>query len=362
VAPRLCLQARIRAGLLVVCLALSAAVHATPQFARETGLACASCHSFIPRLNAYGQKFFANGFRMPDIKKKPTVPAWAAIAAEASSPEEGSNAVPISWDDTSIASAEAFMKGRLLYHVHWMPVAHELELSAIGRISDHVAISAGRQPMISQYDPGLSVSESELGALAPVINALDEDDLDPSHHPFGASSDAMSVRLVAGTGSPLPYAEGWTVSATVPFSNVLGDSEDGIPFDVQSDPRGVYLEAYRRLGVNSLGVSSFFGKDGRRFYGFTGQHKLGDFYVEAAASYASTSIGSGHAYSASVDWTPKYDKSLGLRVDKFEDDTTYTPYAGVIIGNGPTAFKLLLATELASGERPATTLSATFRF
>ncbi|HWD40848.1 MAG TPA: hypothetical protein VG944_18515, partial [Fimbriimonas sp.] len=34
---------------------------ATPQFARQTKLPCSSCHTHVPLLNEYGQRFYANG-------------------------------------------------------------------------------------------------------------------------------------------------------------------------------------------------------------------------------------------------------------------------------------------------------------
>lgn len=55
----------------VVILALFAAAwlapadaHAIPAFARRYGFTCMQCHAPMPRLNAFGEQFAANGFRM----------------------------------------------------------------------------------------------------------------------------------------------------------------------------------------------------------------------------------------------------------------------------------------------------------
>ncbi len=39
---------------------------ALPNFARKYSLACSSCHSVVPRLNEFGWKFRAAGYRLPD--------------------------------------------------------------------------------------------------------------------------------------------------------------------------------------------------------------------------------------------------------------------------------------------------------
>ena len=51
-------------GALVVVSAFR--VNAMPNFARQTGMTCADCHSIIPRLNRTGYDFRRAGFRMPD--------------------------------------------------------------------------------------------------------------------------------------------------------------------------------------------------------------------------------------------------------------------------------------------------------
>src|SRR5947208_3337738 len=39
--------------------------YALPQFARQFGVECQSCHSIPPRLNEFGQAFKANNFNWP---------------------------------------------------------------------------------------------------------------------------------------------------------------------------------------------------------------------------------------------------------------------------------------------------------
>ncbi len=57
------------AALLLAGLAVSIPVRtaeAMPNFARKYGLGCGSCHDVVPKLNEFGWKFRAAGYRMPD--------------------------------------------------------------------------------------------------------------------------------------------------------------------------------------------------------------------------------------------------------------------------------------------------------
>lgn len=55
-------------GALTTCLMMSEA-QAVPSFARQTGLACAACHTVFPELNAFGRAFKLNGYTLSEIKQ-----------------------------------------------------------------------------------------------------------------------------------------------------------------------------------------------------------------------------------------------------------------------------------------------------
>ena len=42
---------------------------AVPSFARQTGMACAACHSVFPELNSFGRTFKLNGYTLTGIKQ-----------------------------------------------------------------------------------------------------------------------------------------------------------------------------------------------------------------------------------------------------------------------------------------------------
>lgn len=48
---------------------LSPAAHAVPSFARQTGMACAACHTVFPQLTHFGRVFKANGYVLDNLKQ-----------------------------------------------------------------------------------------------------------------------------------------------------------------------------------------------------------------------------------------------------------------------------------------------------
>lgn len=61
--------------IVVALLLLAPAARATPFFARQYNLPCATCHNGFPRLNAFGLAFKANNFRIPGSEKEAPL-AW----------------------------------------------------------------------------------------------------------------------------------------------------------------------------------------------------------------------------------------------------------------------------------------------
>jgi hypothetical protein len=53
-------------ALLLFCWCLPQEAHAVPVFARKYGFNCTMCHSNYPRLNDFGQRYRANGYRLMD--------------------------------------------------------------------------------------------------------------------------------------------------------------------------------------------------------------------------------------------------------------------------------------------------------
>src|SRR5690349_8479128 len=91
---------------------------ATPEFAREANLPCAACHIHGSLLNVFGNRYFANGFRVG--KKSPlrnTLPLWGTLGFAARANRSFGSAVPIDYGQTEIASYGYMDSMELLYHL-----------------------------------------------------------------------------------------------------------------------------------------------------------------------------------------------------------------------------------------------------
>src|SRR5471032_1603714 len=50
-------------------ISLTSPSSAVPSFARQTGMACAACHTVFPELTPFGREFKLNGYVLDNIKQ-----------------------------------------------------------------------------------------------------------------------------------------------------------------------------------------------------------------------------------------------------------------------------------------------------
>ncbi|EQD42208.1 secreted protein, partial [mine drainage metagenome] len=61
---------RFRVALAVVAaVMLAPAARAVPSFSRQTGMACAACHTVFPELTPFGREFKANGYVLDNLRQ-----------------------------------------------------------------------------------------------------------------------------------------------------------------------------------------------------------------------------------------------------------------------------------------------------
>jgi len=63
-------------GFSLLLIAVPRDARALPAFARRFNLACGACHSAVPRLNAFGERFHENGFKPPGTMEPPLPATW----------------------------------------------------------------------------------------------------------------------------------------------------------------------------------------------------------------------------------------------------------------------------------------------
>jgi hypothetical protein len=336
----------ICSALFALCLLASAL--ATPQFARDTKMTCGACHTHVPRLNSFGQSFYSGGFRVGSTKLRMAELVWIQATSETSA---GSAMRPThTFEDSAIASGGVI--GKTTYHLMYFPISQDVEAYAIHPLTQRVSLSTGTISPISQFDPELEFSFEGAAVLAPE-EFLDNEEISP----FQLGEGVLAGRAVFGQISGLPYGEGWNVAATVPLSNGMED----IRGFAWAQPKGVLVEAYRRNGLNTVGVNYFTGRS-RRFAAVLAQHKLGRFFFQAGAGLGRFQEVDVRAYSFAVDWSPRFSDSVGARVDVFQDRSSVTGFLSHIVGGGSSALSLRAEVRASQAESPQAKFIAAFRF
>jgi hypothetical protein len=145
-----CLPQRIvRAGVLVVLLAIASTAHAVPAFARKYQTSCQTCHIVFPKLNAFGEAFRLRGYRMPgeteEMIKQPPVslgaPAYKKLWPQAVWPGEISSAVPLAVNVTlaDVSTSSVNEDGSVSRVTNDLQFPRELNIFGAGTLGEHVS-------------------------------------------------------------------------------------------------------------------------------------------------------------------------------------------------------------------------------
>lgn len=265
---------------------------ATPQFARAFRVDCSHCHLAPPRLNERGLRFLAAGYRMDGTdKRSPTVPLaiWNTVDLEWRHSADFIRGFP---SRVEVVSAGPIGR-RASYFAEWRALSQSLGgngrlLNRSGRFEDlflrtpvtpggALSVTAGQFRTLTQVDVSLRLSLSEpLVFSSSVPGRRAADARLTSLRGFSASGRQPAVRVEYQASRTQPSADGWFAAATLPFTGELTiPFTDAASFKFEGRPKGVFLEAFRRSGLTSLGGHAFIGGDGRRLVSGVATHDLG---------------------------------------------------------------------------------------
>jgi hypothetical protein len=94
---------------------------------------------------------------------------------------------------------------------------------------------------------------------------------------FSASGRQPGVRVEYQATRGQPGADGWFAAATLPLTGELTiPFADAASFEFEGRPKGVFLEAFRRSGLTSVGGHAFIGDHGRRTVSAVVTHEVGN--------------------------------------------------------------------------------------
>ena len=96
-----------------LCLALASPGWAVPSFARQTGMACAACHTVFPELTPFGREFKLNGYVLDNIKQVTGIDTSDRQTLALNSIPPISLMAQISYTHTSTALPDSAISGAL---------------------------------------------------------------------------------------------------------------------------------------------------------------------------------------------------------------------------------------------------------
>ena len=269
-----------------------AVVDATPQFARTYGVDCRHCHSAPPRLNERGLRFIAAGYQLDGDERARTVPlaVWNTVESRVAARDRPRERVP---ESCRLISAGPIGGSRAVYFAEWRALSQSVAangrlVNRSGRFEDlfvrtpltrsgALSITAGQFRTLTQVDVSLRLSLSE-----PLVFSSSVPGRPASYarltslRAFSASGRQPAVRAEYQIPRAQSPADGWFAAATLPFTGEFTiPFTEAASFEFEGIPKGVFLEAFRRSGLTSLGGHAFIGDANRRVATAVVTHDIG---------------------------------------------------------------------------------------
>jgi len=170
-------------GRMICVMVLAAAfappsVEAIPAFARKYATSCQTCHSVFPKLNAFGEAFRFQGYRMPKeteemVKDQPTslgAPAYKKLWPNAVWPGEISSHAPLAvvLKFANVNTSNLNSDGTTSTIRNDFRFPEELNLFAAGTLGDHLSVySEVTFAVNSDYSVSTEVEHAHLGIDSP---------------------------------------------------------------------------------------------------------------------------------------------------------------------------------------------------
>lgn len=332
---------------------------ATPQFARAFRVDCTYCHASPPRLNARGLAFQAAGYRLDGLTPSATLPLaiWNTVDFEARHSADLTKAYP---GRVELIAAGRVGRSRAVYFAEWRALSQSVGaggrlLNRSGRFEDLFVrapvtpagtwwVSVGQFRALTQVDVSLRLSLSEpLAFSSSVAGPRASTSRLTSLRAFSASGRQPAVRAEYQSSST-STADGWYVAATLPLVGELTlPFTDAASLEFEARPKGIFVEAYRRAGLGSIGGHTFIGRDGQRLATAMVTHDVGDRVVLVAGLGAFHAAGLTDArVSLGGEINAAHGLVGGLRVDHRTGqgrDPAVLLYANVHLPFGPDWFR-----------------------
>jgi hypothetical protein len=336
--------------LVAVGLAAPPRAEAIPSFARRYEVSCAKCHVIPPKLNEFGERFAAAGYRSPELEPTATVPVslWVSGRAERR-PVDGEQEVI----DPYLNRGELISGGQLLrpwlsYFVEWRVLSQESQgdgslRDRSGRFEDafvvaapgeHLAVTVGQFRLIDQVDVSRRLSLSEPLVLSASLPG--EGGSTPrrrSLRAFSPSGRSPAVRVA--WSDRLTDDWEWTASAAVPVPGELSiplnsEARREASHEIEMRAKGVVLEGFVRRGVTSYGAHVFYDSADRYLANAVAAGRRGPLYWTAVAGFDEVAGTRRGRWSIEGEYLPGSLWGVGARLEDRAGDgaePALLPYA-----------------------------------
>jgi hypothetical protein len=349
-------------------------LEATPQFARTYRVDCSYCHSAPPRLNERGLRFLTAGYRLVGDERSDTIPlaVWNTVDLEWRHSTDLAKGFP---SRVELISAGPIGRSRAAYFAEWRALSQSIGgngrlLNRSGRFEDlflrapvtsagAFSFTVGQFRALTQVDVSQRLSLSEpLVFSSSVAGRRAADARLTALRAFSASGRQPAVRAEYQFSQAHSPADGWFAAATLPLTGELTiPFTDAASFEFEARPKGVFLEAFRRSGLTSLGGHAFIGEEGRRVVTAVITHDLGNRLALLAG------VGTFHAagvtdtrFSVGGEATISSRIVGGIRVDHRTGqgrDPAVLLYGNCHVPFGPSAFRQALRLQIEHRIQPA---------
>jgi hypothetical protein len=188
-----------------LCVSVTTPGWAVPSFARQTGMACAACHTVFPELTPFGREFKLNGYVLDNIKQVTGIDTSAHQTLAINSIPPISLMAQISYTHTSAAMPDSVLNGALAKDGDLL-FPQQVSFFYAGKIAD------GLGAFIQLTYDGVGDSFG-----------FDNTDIRYAHHwSFGGSNDNSHTMIVGVTLNNNPTVQDvWNTTPAwgVPYSN-----------------------------------------------------------------------------------------------------------------------------------------------
>jgi len=349
---------------------------ATPQFARTYRVDCSHCHSAPPRLNERGFRFVAAGYRLDGSDERSrTIPLaiWNTVDLEWRHSTNMVRGVP---SRVELISAGPIGRSRGAYFAEWRALSQSIGnngrlLNRSGRFEDlyvrapvtpggALSVTAGQFRTLTQVDVSLRLSLSEplvFGSSVPGRRAADA--RLTSLRAFSASGRQPAVRVEYQATRAPSAADGWFAAATLPLTGELTlPFSDAASFEFEGRPKGMFLEAFRRSGLTSVGGHAFIGDERRRLVSAVVTHALGSRFALLAGvgAFHATGVTDTRVSIGGEATTISSRVVGGIRVDHRTGqgrDPAVLLYGNGHLPFGPSSFRQALRVQIEHRIQPA---------